>query len=344
MARPTPSTCYGVRVDTGVYDGGEIPMFYDSMIAKLIVHGRDRDDAIAQMREALNGFVIRGICSNIPFQAALLAHPEVRRRRLQHRLHRRALRQGLPRRGRAARRPGFPGGAGRLRAPPLRCSARPASAASCDGHGVKVGERVRRGHAGRAGQAPAHSRCRSPTSMAQTGSSAVAVGGRRYEIDSNWHAGQRARRRHRQRPALHGAGRARRGQESAGAARRRTTARRSRRWCCRRARRELLKLMPYKAPPDLSKFLLSPMPGLLVEVAVQPGQQVQAGEKLAVIEAMKMENVLFAAAGRRGRQDAGRARARSLAVDQPIMEFAVTHATTRPFQVLGHPADRHRRP
>jgi propionyl-CoA carboxylase alpha chain len=66
---------YGVRVDTGVQDGGEIPMYYDSMIAKLIVHGTDRNDAIAKMREALNGFVIRGISSNIPFQAALLAHP-----------------------------------------------------------------------------------------------------------------------------------------------------------------------------------------------------------------------------------------------------------------------------
>src|SRR5215204_1175443 len=67
---------YGVRVDTGVGDGGEIPMYYDSMIAKLIVHGKDRNDAIAKMREALNGFVIRGISSNIPFQAALLAHPK----------------------------------------------------------------------------------------------------------------------------------------------------------------------------------------------------------------------------------------------------------------------------
>jgi propionyl-CoA carboxylase alpha chain len=65
----------GVRVDTGVAEGGEIPMFYDSMIAKLIVHGKDRAEAIAKMREALNGFVIRGISSNIPFQAALLAHP-----------------------------------------------------------------------------------------------------------------------------------------------------------------------------------------------------------------------------------------------------------------------------
>src|SRR6202007_1418277 len=59
---------------------------------------------------------------------------------------------------------------------------------------------------------------------------------------------------------------------------------------------ELHALMPFKAPPDMSRFLLSPMPGLLVDVAVQPGQKVQAGERLAVIEAMKMENVLFASA------------------------------------------------
>src|SRR5674476_12208 len=66
---------HGVRVDTGVQDGGEIPMYYDSMIAKLIVHGKDRLDAIGKMREALNGFVIRGVSSNIAFQAALLVQP-----------------------------------------------------------------------------------------------------------------------------------------------------------------------------------------------------------------------------------------------------------------------------
>ena len=77
---------------------------------------------------------------------------------------------------------------------------------------------------------------------------------------------------------------------------------------------ELHALMPFKAPPDLSKFLLSPMPGLLVDVAVAPGQAVRAGERLAVIEAMKMENILTAAqdgvvaqvVGRQGREPGGR--------------------------------------
>ena len=64
-----------VRVDTGVYEGGEISMFYDSMISKLIVHGATREQAISRMRDALNSFVIRGISSNIPFQAALMQHP-----------------------------------------------------------------------------------------------------------------------------------------------------------------------------------------------------------------------------------------------------------------------------
>ena len=83
---------------------------------------------------------------------------------------------------------------------------------------------------------------------------------------------------------------------------------------------ELHKLMPYKAPPDMSRYVLSPMPGLLTQVAVQPGQKVQAGERVAVIEAMKMENILFASAD--GTVKAILAQpGESLAVDQPIVEF-----------------------
>ena len=79
--------------------------------------------------------------------------------------------------------------------------------------------------------------------------------------------------------------------------------------------------MPHKAPPDLSKFLLSPMPGLLADVSVVPGQKVSAGEKLAVIEAMKMENILTAASdGTVGELLAKKGD--SLTVDQPILSFA----------------------
>ena len=83
---------------------------------------------------------------------------------------------------------------------------------------------------------------------------------------------------------------------------------------------ELMALMPHKPPPDLSRFLLSPMPGLLADVAVVAGQAVRAGEKLAVIEAMKMENILVAAQdGVVAKVVAGKGE--SLAVDQVILEF-----------------------
>ena len=84
---------------------------------------------------------------------------------------------------------------------------------------------------------------------------------------------------------------------------------------------QLHALMPFKAPPDMSRFVLSPMPGLLVDVAVQAGQKVLAGERVAVIEAMKMENVLFATAdGVVGKVLAQKGE--SLSVDQAIVEFA----------------------
>jgi propionyl-CoA carboxylase alpha chain len=84
---------------------------------------------------------------------------------------------------------------------------------------------------------------------------------------------------------------------------------------------ELYALMPVKAPPDTSKFLLSPMPGLLASIAVNEGQEIKAGEVLAVVEAMKMENVLRAT--RDGTVKALHAKAGdSLRVDQKIIEFA----------------------
>ena len=129
-AQPVPEGG-GVRVDTGVYEGGEIPMYYDSMIAKLIVHGRDRDDAIERMREALNGFVIRGVSSNIPFQAALLAHPKFVAGDFNTGFIAEHYAHGLPRAGRAARRPGLPRRAGRGRLPALPRARRRASPASC---------------------------------------------------------------------------------------------------------------------------------------------------------------------------------------------------------------------
>src|SRR5262249_39826270 len=71
-----------VRVDSGVYEGGEISMFYDPMIAKLCTYGKTRIDAIERMRRALDEFYVRGVSHNVPFLAALMAHPRFREGRL----------------------------------------------------------------------------------------------------------------------------------------------------------------------------------------------------------------------------------------------------------------------
>jgi propionyl-CoA carboxylase alpha chain len=83
---------------------------------------------------------------------------------------------------------------------------------------------------------------------------------------------------------------------------------------------QLHQMMPFKTPPDMSRFVLSPMPGLLVNVAVTAGQKVQAGERVAVIEAMKMENILFAAHDGVVKKIMA-SQGESLTVDQVIVEF-----------------------
>ncbi|MDF1485211.1 acetyl/propionyl/methylcrotonyl-CoA carboxylase subunit alpha [Ramlibacter sp. H39-3-26] len=308
----------GVRVDTGVYEGGEIPMYYDSMIAKLIVHGRDRNDAIAKMREALNGFVIRGISSNIPFQAALLAHPKF----VAGDFNTGFIAENYGKGFHAEDVPhGDPNFLVALAAYVYRRTRARASGISGQlaGHGVKIGEQFVVVTLGAEGQ-----NVQTPVSVTdfdeKSGSSAVSVGGSSYKISSEMVLGEiRVQGLCNGQPFT--------AQVARGTPRNPLALRIAHNGTQLDALvlsprgAELYKLMPYKAPPDLSRFLLSPMPGLLVDVAVQPGQAVQAGEKLAVIEAMKMENILFAAQdGVVGKVVAGKGE--SLAVDQVILEFA----------------------
>ena len=300
----------GVRVDTGVYEGGEIPMFYDSMICKLIAYGTDRNDAISKMREALNAFVIRGISSNIPFQAALLAHP----RFVAGTFNTGFIAENYPK--------GFDPGMVPHADPDFLLALAVATnrrllersagiSGQLPGHELQVGEDfvvVRTDADGTRHETPARVRM-------DGGAHRVEIGGRNYAIrfasplrDTGQHgevngkpfAAQVERLMLAYRISHHGA------QVEV-------------RVLSPRAA-ELNALMPFKAPPDLSKFLLSPMPGLLVDVAVQPGQAVRAGEKLAVIEAMKMENILIAAHDGVVAQVKA-AKGESLAVDQVILEF-----------------------
>jgi propionyl-CoA carboxylase alpha chain len=308
---------FGVRVDTGVGEGGEIPMFYDSMIAKLIVHGTDRLDAIAKMRQALNGFVIRGISSNIPFQAALLAHPKFVAGDFNTGFIAEHYAGGFKAEDVTHDDPDFLVAlAAYVNRRALQRSA--GISGQMRGHEFKVGEEfvvVELDAEGRHRQKPA----KVTDYQAQSGSSIVETNGKKFGICSNWHLGGA-----RIRGTVDGKGFT--AQVERGVAKNPLALRiihngaRLDAMVLTPRTAELHKLMPFKAPPDMSRFLLSPMPGLLVDVAVQPGQKVQAGERLAVIEAMKMENVLFAAAdGVVGKVLASKGE--SLAVDQPIVEF-----------------------
>jgi len=311
----------GVRVDTGVAEGGEIPMFYDSMIAKLIVHGTDRLDAIAKMREALNGFVIRGIGSNIPFQAALLAHPRFVAGNFTTGFIAEHYGKGFS-------------SADVPHADPLflvalagfvRRKARERSAGisgQLAGHGVKNLPDLVVVVLGRDG-AHRHHPVRIDEFDAGSGHAEVLVGtdgeARRYAIDSTSPLGSLLMQgRCNGQPFTAQVERG--GAKNPLAIRVMHDGTQIDTLVLLPRAAELFRLMPHKAPPDLSRFLLSPMPGLLVDLAVQPGQKVLAGERLAVIEAMKMENILVAATdGTVGELLAKKGE--SLAVDQPILSF-----------------------
>jgi propionyl-CoA carboxylase alpha chain len=270
----------------------------------------DRADAIAKMREALNGFVIRGVASNIPFQAALLAHPKF----VAGDFNTGFIAEHYGRGFRAEDVPhDDPDFLVALAAAAQRRYLQRAAGITgqLDGHGVRIGRDyvvVVKGQGGAHAQVPVQVRSEGPV--------VVTLGGKAYEIAHDWSfGGIRAMGTCNGRPFT-------------------AQVERDGLWIrvVHNGRRidamvltaratELQALMPFKAPPDTSKFLLSPMPGLLVDIAVKPGQAVQAGERLAVIEAMKMENILTAA------QDGTvaelmAARGESLAVDQPILKFA----------------------
>ncbi|HRH15126.1 MAG TPA: acetyl-CoA carboxylase biotin carboxylase subunit [Azonexus sp.] len=298
-----------VRVDTGVYEGGEISMFYDSMISKLIVHGATRKEAIARMRNALNAFVIRGIASSIPFQAALMQHPRFQSGDFNTGF----IAEEYPK--------GFDASMVPHDDPALLVSVAAYVYRAYTDRGASV-----------SGQLQGHERIVSDkwcvvrlhrrgnekhmvVARPIEGGYHVEYQGENYEICSDWKLGEslfngtcngeeftlQVERRRTRYVLFHWGAHASFMVMSARAA-------------------ELLALMPEKLPPDLSKYLLSPMPGLLREVAVKVGQNVKAGEKLAIIEAMKMENVLRADQDCKVKKVAAVA-GDSLAVDQVIIEF-----------------------
>ena len=295
-----------VRVDTGVYEGGEISMHYDSMIAKLICHGDDRNQAIARLREALNVFLIRGLSSNIPFQAALVQHP----RFVSGIFTTAFLTEEYPE--------GFVAADVPYDDPGLLAAVAAFARRRYIERAVKISDQMP-GHERKVGrdwvvaiEGTHHKITLDPI----PGGYSATCGEKRYDIVSDWLFRELVFR-----GTCNGKP-FRMQVERDGLAYRVSHYGKQVKAVVMTPKADLLLArMPVKLPPDLSKFLLSPMPGLLREILVQDKQQVRAGEKLAVIEAMKMENILKAEKDclvKRIVAEPGEI----LSVDQVIIEFA----------------------
>ena len=297
-----PEESRSVRVDTGVGEGSEISMFYDPMIAKLATWGESRDAAIAEMRRALDAFYIRGVNHNIPFLAAVMAAERFQAGRLTTNYIAEEYPEGFQGRELPAET--------RNRLVSVAAVLQERSKQRGNGHPAAAGlsEPVER--VVMIGREPQVAKL-SPEGEAF----AVEFDGGRHVIESDWRPGQPLfKGRLDQAPITV--------QVDADGPRWKLTHDGGRVdvLVLRPRLAELAALMPVKVPPDMSRFLLSPMPGLLVSLAVSEGQEVKAGEELAVVEAMKMENVLRAERdGRIAKLQA--APGDNLAVDQVIIEF-----------------------
>jgi propionyl-CoA carboxylase alpha chain len=295
-----------VRNDTGVFEGGEISMYYDPMIAKLCTWGRDRDHAIEEMRLALDTFEVEGIGHNLPFCAAVMDHPRFVRGDITT----------------AFIAEEYPDGFAGVRLPDAVLRRVAAAAAAMN----RVAE-IRRTRV--SGRMDNHERKVGDDWVVQAQGASIAVriradragatvefdDGASLRVESDWVPGQPlARLLIDGEPLVIKVGRITGGYRlrlrGADLAVHVRTPRQA----------ELAALMPEKQPADTSKMLLCPMPGLMVKLNVAEGDEVFEGQALCTVEAMKMENILRAerqGAVKRINAEVGT----SLAVDDVIMEF-----------------------
>jgi propionyl-CoA carboxylase alpha chain len=309
--RPPPEGTHDgvtVRNDTGVFEGEEISIHYDPMIAKLVTHAGDRLSAIDAQAKALDEFVIDGIRHNISFLSALMQHPRWREGRLST--------------GFIAEE--FPGGFHALK-PEGEIERRLAVAAAVIDHTLNQRKRRISGQL----REPDHVRFELKRVVAigssrisleiepeERGAAITFADGRRAEVRSDWKPGDPLWRGTidgadiavQARPILNGYALSHGG-----------VAVDARVYTRREA--ELARLMIEHKGVDGSRFLLCPMPGLIKLIAVKAGQEVKAGEQLCIVEAMKMENVLSAERDATVKAILAR-EGDSLAVDAVIMEFA----------------------
>ena len=301
-----PEGDFAVRNDTGVYEGGEISMYYDPMIAKLCTWAPTREAAIAHMRDALDGFELEGIGHNLPFLSAVMDHDIF----IKGEMTTAFIEEQYP--------DGFEGVT--LDEVALRKIA--ASAAAM--HRVAEIRRTRvsgrmDNHERRVGaewvvslQGQAY-----PVTIAadREGSDVHFEDGTVLRVASKWTPGDQLARLD-----VNGEGLVLKVGKISGGFRIRSRGAEVKVHVRTPRQAELAKLMPEKVAPDTSKMLLCPMPGLIVKINVEEGEEVQEGQALCTVEAMKMENILRAE--RKGTvSKINAAPGDSLAVDEVIMEF-----------------------
>jgi propionyl-CoA carboxylase alpha chain len=289
-----------VRIDDGVAEGGEVSMFYDPMIAKLITWAPTRDEAADLQVQALDGFQIEGLGQNIDFLSALMQHPRFRSG---------ALTTGFI----AEEYPdGFAGA-------PASGELTRALAAVAAGLSFTTAGRARQ-ISGQLGTAPLPSsdwtvRIGGSDHQVTLADGHAMVDGERVAGTMHWQPGDRMATATANGDTL-----------LVKVKRTRTGWLLTTRGAAHKAEVLPAHIAPYarhmieKVPPDMSRFLLCPMPGLLTQLHVAPGDKVEAGQPLAVIEAMKMENILRTEKSAVVKA-ANFAPGDSLAVDAAILEF-----------------------
>jgi propionyl-CoA carboxylase alpha chain len=295
----------GVRVDSGVYEGGEVSMHYDPMISKLITYGDNREAAIDLMVDALDAYYIRGVNHNISFLNALMVHP----RFVAGELTTNFIEEE------------FPDGFNADLVPQNNPHIAVVVAAA-------VHQEYRERSSQISGQSEGHEYQvpdqwvvitgaeETPVSMNLTLSGfLVSVGNDDYSVVTDWALGEPLFE-----AQINGQQVTVQVERSGSGYKLFYRGAEINALVLSPKAAALNKLMLEKVPADLSKFLLSPMPGLLVKLGVKVGDQVKAGEELAVVEAMKMENSLRATNDgivAKISADVGD----SLMVDQAILEF-----------------------
>ena len=294
-----------VRNDTGVYEGGEISMFYDPMIAKLCTWAPDRARAIEAMRLALDQFEVEGIGHNLPFLSAVMDHP----RFVSGEISTAFIAEEYPE--------GFTGAT----LPEEELVRISASAAAM--HRVAEIRRTRitgrldnhERHVGEHWVVSVDGHDYPVRITADRDGSTVEIDGRSLRVESDWRPGQSLARL-----TVDGAPLVMKVDRLPSGFRLRVRGADLKTYVRRPRAAELARLMPEKLPPDTSKFLLCPMPGLVVKVNVTVGDEVQEGQALATVEAMKMENILRAEK-KSVVKSVSAAPGDSLKVDDVILEF-----------------------